>query len=464
MAYLINGLTFAMMLFILSAGLNIVLGFLGVLNFAHGALFILGAYVTYTVTNLVGNYWAALVIAPLATGAFGFVIEFVFLRHLYKRHHVYSILLTFGLILVIYDMIKILWGTSVKTVATPALLKGSFSLFNQVVPVTSIFIIAVGLLTALGLWFVLQKTMFGKILRAISLDREIAGALGFNVALRGTVAFAAGCALAGLAGVLGALKLSIAAGVDAEFLIYSFAIVVIGGVGSFYGTFIASLIVGEMSVLGSIFFPQLSMSLIFVLLVVFLSIYPRGMFGREMEQIHFPIAPYLGETTGLLDKLGLRFLTPVGSAALLVLLFLAPLVALEVLDILIGGDSHLRPLCHKLQSSVRFYRNAFLWPGFHLWGCRLCHIADPYSCHQLLVARLRRKPRRLYEPGGDHRPVQHTPLGNLLWYAHACFLDAGLQYYLQVEQSHRRGRWLVRHSPTCAGFWLHQADPHFAAQ
>lgn len=326
MAYLINGLTFAMMLFILSAGLNIVLGFLGVLNFAHGALFILGAYVTYTVTNLLGNYWAALVIAPLATGAFGFAVEFLFLRHLYKRHHVYSILLTFGLILVIYDMIKILWGTSVKTVATPALLKGSFSLFNQIVPVTSIFIIVVGLLTALGLWFVLQKTMFGKILRAISLDREIAGALGFNVALRGTVAFAAGCALAGLAGVLGALKLSIAAGVDAEFLIYSFAIVVIGGVGSFYGTFIASLIVGEMSVLGSIFFPQLSMSLIFVLLVVFLSIYPRGMFGREMEQVHFPIAPYLGETTGLLDKLGLSFLTPVGSAALLVLLFLAPLV------------------------------------------------------------------------------------------------------------------------------------------
>ena len=150
--------------------------------------------------------------------------------------------------------------------------------------------------------------------------------------------------------MLGALKLSIAAGVDAEFLIYSFAIVVIGGVGSFYGTFIASLIVGEMSVLGSIFFPQLSMSLIFVLLVVFLSIYPHRSVGREMEQIHFPIAPYLGETTGLLDKLGLRFLTPVGSAALLVLLFLAPLVLSKSWTFYSGGDSHLRPLCHKLQS------------------------------------------------------------------------------------------------------------------
>jgi branched-chain amino acid transport system permease protein len=247
------------------------------------------------------------------------------LRHLYKRHHVYSILLTFGLILVIYDLIKIIWGTSVKTVATPALLKGSFSLFNQVIPVTSIFIIAVGLLTALGLWFLFHKTTFGKILRAISLDREIAGALGFNVSRRGTLAFALGAGLAGLAGVLGSLKLSIAVGVDAEFLIYSFAIVVIGGVGSFLGTFIGSLIVGEMSVLGSVFVPQLSMTLIFVVLVVCLSIYPRGLFGREIEQVHFPIVPYLGEATGFLGKFGLTSLSLGSSVVVLLLLFLAPL-------------------------------------------------------------------------------------------------------------------------------------------
>jgi branched-chain amino acid transport system permease protein len=325
MAYLINGLTFAMMLFILSAGLNIILGFLGVLNFAHGALFILGGYVTYSVANYFGNYWLALIIGPLATAAFGVVVELVFLRRLYKRHHVYSILLTFGLILVIYDLIKIVWGSNVKTVATPALLKGSISVCSQIVPITSIFIIAIGLLTAAGLWFLFHKTNFGKILRAISLDREIASALGFNVLGRGTIAFALGAGLAGLAGTLGALKLSIAVGVDAEFLIYSFAIVVIGGVGSFRGTFISSIIVGEMSVLGGILFPQMSMSLIFILLVVFLSIYPRGLFGREMEQSHVPIVPYLGETTGKLGSLNLNSLSLAASLAVLAMLFLAPI-------------------------------------------------------------------------------------------------------------------------------------------
>jgi branched-chain amino acid transport system permease protein len=181
------------------------------------------------------------------------------------------------------------------------------------------------MLTALALWFLFQKTTFGKILRAISLDREIAGALGFNVPLRGTVAFALGAALAGLAGVLGSLKLSIAVGVDAEFLIYSFAIVVIGGVGSFLGTFIGSLIVGEMSVLGSVFVPQLSMAMIFMVLVVFLSIYPRGIFGREIEQLHFPIAPYLGEASDFLRKFGLSSLSLASSIGVVVLLFLAPL-------------------------------------------------------------------------------------------------------------------------------------------
>ncbi len=324
MGYFINGLTYAMMLFILSAGLNIMLGYLGVLNFAHGALFLLGAYVTYTVTSLCGNYWIALLVAPLAVGLFGVATELIFLRHLYKRHHVYSILLTFGLILVIYDLIKIVWGTDVKTVTTPPLLQGSVTLFGQIIPITSLFIIGVGILTAGGLWLVFQKTTFGKVLRAIALDREIAEALGFNVASRGTAAFALGAGLAGLAGVLGALKLSIVAGVDAELLIYSFAIVVIGGVGSFRGTFVASLIVGEMTVLSSLFLPEVSMSLIFVLLVVFLSIYPRGMFGREIEQVHYPIAPYLGEPTGRLRILGGDFVSLAIAVLVVVLLFLAP--------------------------------------------------------------------------------------------------------------------------------------------
>ena len=324
MAYVINGLTFAMMLFVLAAGLNIILGFLGVLNFAHGALFILGAYVTYSVTQMVGNFWLALLVAPLVVGLFGMAIEVLFLRHLYKRHHVYTILLTFGLILVIYDSIKIIWGADVKTVVTPEILSGGFLLFDQIVPRTSVFIIGMGLLTAVGLWLLFQKTTFGKILRAISLDREIAGALGFNVARRGTLAFALGALLAGLAGVMGSLKLSIAAGVDAEFLIYSFAIVVIGGVGSFRGTFISALIVGELNVLGAVFLPELSMSLIFVLLVIFLSLYPRGMFGREIEQMHVPVVPYLGGLSNAFRKISATQLSVFSSVVILLVLLAAP--------------------------------------------------------------------------------------------------------------------------------------------
>ncbi|MBU4565837.1 MAG: ABC transporter permease [Proteobacteria bacterium] len=325
MAYVINGLTFAMMLFVLSAGLNIILGFLGVLNFAHGALFILGAYVTYSVTQMLGDFWLALLIAPLTVGLFGMFIELIFLRPLYKRHHVYTILLTFGLILVIYDIIKIIWGADVKTVVTPPLLTGSFSLFGEIIPLTSVFIILVGGLTAGGLWFLFQKTTFGKILTAISLDREISNALGFNVARRGTLAFGLGALLAGLAGVMGSLKLSIAAGVDAEFLIYSFAIVVIGGVGSFRGTLLASLIVGEMNVLGNVLLPELSMSLIFLLLVVFLTLYPRGMFGREIEQMHVPIVPYLSNLANVFRKLSATQLSLFSSLAAVVLLALVPL-------------------------------------------------------------------------------------------------------------------------------------------
>jgi|GEM_PF-19708 len=325
MAYVINGLTFAMMLFVLSAGLNIILGFLGVLNFAHGALFILGAYVTYSVTQTLGDFWLALLIAPLTVGLFGMFIELIFLRPLYKRHHVYTILLTFGLILVIYDIIKIIWGADVKTVVTPPLLTGSFSLFGEIIPLTSVFIILVGGLTAGGLWFLFQKTTFGKILTAISLDREISNALGFNVARRGTLAFGLGALLAGLAGVMGSLKLSIAAGVDAEFLIYSFAIVVIGGVGSFRGTLLASLIVGEMNVLGNVLLPELSMSLIFLLLVVFLTLYPRGMFGREIEQMHVPIVPYLSNLANVFRKLSATQLSLFSSLAAVVLLALVPL-------------------------------------------------------------------------------------------------------------------------------------------
>jgi branched-chain amino acid transport system permease protein len=326
MVYVINGLTFAMLLFIIAAGLNIALGFLGVLNFAHGALFLVGAYLTYAITTAWGgSFWLALLVAPFMVGVIGGIMEVFFLRPLYRRHHVYTLLLTFGMILVIYDLIKIIWGTDVKTVPMPASLTGALSLFGGIIPVSSLFILLIGILTALGIWLLFQKTKLGKILRAVSLDREVAGALGFNVPLNGTIAFMLSATLAGLGGVLGTLRLSIAPGVDAEFLIYSFAIVVIGGVSSFRGTFLAALIVGEMHALGGVFFPQLAMTFVFVLLVVFLTIYPRGLFGREIEQIHVPIAPHMGEVGAIFKWFSPKTTSLIGGVVLLLIFAVAPL-------------------------------------------------------------------------------------------------------------------------------------------
>ena len=295
MVYILNGLAFSMVLYIVAVGVNISFGILGIVNFAHGVLFLLGAYMTYTIMQAGGDFWLALILSPFIIAGIGWVMEYFFIRHLYSRHHTYTILLTFALVLASYDLIKLIWGSPVKTVSPPAIFSGAISIYGKAFPVVSIFIIAAGLLVALAIWYIFQKTKLGKVFRAVALDREIASALGFNVNQTYSMAFMLSAFMAGLGGVLGSLKVSFAPGVDAEFLIYSFAIAVIGGVGSFRGTFLAALIVGEMHVLGGIFFPELAMAFIFFLLVAFLSIYPRGLFGREIEQVHIPIAPYMEE-------------------------------------------------------------------------------------------------------------------------------------------------------------------------
>jgi len=295
MIYFLNGLAFSMILYIVAVGINISFGILGIINFAHGILFLFGAYLTYTIIQTGGNFWIALIFAPLIVAFLGWAIEYFFIRHLYNRHHTYTILLTFAITLASYDLIKMIWGSSVKTVSPPHIFSGAISILGNMFPLISIFIIGAGLLVVLAVWFIFQKTRLGKIFRAVALDREIANALGFNVNRTFSLAFMLSAFMAGLGGALGSLKISFAPGVDAEFLIYSFAIAVIGGVGSFRGTLLASLIVGEMHVLGGIFFPELAMALIFFLLVVFLSTYPRGLFGREIQQVHIPIAPYVGD-------------------------------------------------------------------------------------------------------------------------------------------------------------------------
>jgi branched-chain amino acid transport system permease protein len=292
MIHILNGLATSMLLFLVASGLNIIFGILGVINFAHGTLFLLGAYITLTVINLSGNFWWALLIGPVVVGIIGGAIEYFFCRRLYNRHHIYQILLTFALILVINDLIKIIWGSGLKSITPPKILSGSISIFGSPFPITSVFIIIIGFLAALGIWLLFQKTKIGKTLRAVSSDREIANALGFNVPYIFSFAFMFGALLAGLGGVLSTLRISFTPGVDVEYLIFSFAVVVIGGLGSFLGSFLGALIVGEMYSLGIFAIPSLAMSFVFILLVLTLVIRPRGLFGRVAETRHVPIAPY----------------------------------------------------------------------------------------------------------------------------------------------------------------------------
>ncbi|MGZ3537261.1 MAG: ABC transporter permease [Thermodesulfobacteriota bacterium] len=294
MVHILNGLATSMLLFLVASGLNIIFGILGVINFAHGTLFLLGAYVTLSVIKMGGSFWLALIVAPPIVALIGGAIEYLLCRRLYGRHHIYQILLTFALVLVINDLIKLIWGADLKSVSPPPVLSGVVPIFGKPVSVTSLFIIVIGFLSALGLWVVFQKTRIGKILRAVSSDREISNALGFNVKSIYSLAFMVGAFLAGVGGVLGTLRISFTPGVDVEYLIFSFAVVVIGGLGSFLGSFIGAIIVGEMYSLGIFAIPSLAMSFVFILLVLTLVARPRGLFGRIAEGRHIPIAPYMG--------------------------------------------------------------------------------------------------------------------------------------------------------------------------
>ena len=197
MVYILNGLAFSMVLYIVAVGVNISFGILGIVNFAHGVLFLLGAYMTYTIIQAGGDFWLALILSPFIIAGIGWVMEYFFIRHLYSRHHTYTILLTFALVLASYDLIKLIWGSPVKTVSPPAIFSGAIPIYGKAFPVVSIFIIAAGLLAALAIWYIFQKTKLGKVFRAVALDREIASALGFNVDQTYSMAFMLSAFMAG---------------------------------------------------------------------------------------------------------------------------------------------------------------------------------------------------------------------------------------------------------------------------
>jgi branched-subunit amino acid ABC-type transport system permease component len=275
------GLSVAMYLWLLAAGLTIVFGVLGVLNFAHGSLFMLGAYFAFTFYGLWGvNFWLAIALSLLAVGIVGYLMERFFLRHIYHLDHAYQLLLTFGFILIFDDAVKMVWGGVAKIPAMPSFFEGTVSVVGRPFPIYNLFIIVAGLLVAVILWLLFEKTWWGKTVRASASDREMASAIGVNIPTLFTGVFVFGAMLGALGGALGTPVRVVAPGIGSAMIIQAFIITVIGGLGNLKGAFVGALIVGILSSYAILLFPFYELFLIFLIMAVVLMVKPQGLFGR----------------------------------------------------------------------------------------------------------------------------------------------------------------------------------------
>src|SRR6186713_496960 len=249
----LNAVQYGLLLFLVASGLTLIFGIMGVINLAHGSFYMLGAYLVYGLAKATGSLWLAIPIAMVVTFAVGLALESVVIKPLYKRDHLYQVLLTFGLILVFEELRSILFGNDVHGVAVPALLNFSIPLTETLsYPIYRIFVTVVCLAIAAVLYFVIQKTRIGMMIRAGNSNREMAASLGVNIPVLFALVFAVGMALAAFAGAIAAPMSSVAPGMGNQILILCFVVVVIGGIGSINGALIASLLIGLADTLGKI--------------------------------------------------------------------------------------------------------------------------------------------------------------------------------------------------------------------
>src|SRR5471030_1492072 len=275
---LVNGSFYA----ILSLGLAVIFGLLNVINFAHGALFMLGAMLTWMGFSYFNvPYWAMLVLAPLVVGVFGIVIERTMLRWLYKLDHLYGLLLTFGLTLVIEGVFRSIYGSSGQPYDVPELLSGATNLGFMYLPNYRAWVVLASLVVCFATWFVIEKTKLSAYLRAGTENPRLLEAFGVNVPLMVTLTYGFGVALAGFAGVLAAPIIQVSPLMGANLIIVVFAVVVIGGMGSIMGAILTGLGLGVVEGLTRVYYPAGSATVVFVLMIVVLLLRPAGLFGKE---------------------------------------------------------------------------------------------------------------------------------------------------------------------------------------
>ena len=295
----LNGLQFGAMLFMLASGLTLIFGIMGVINLTHGSFYMVGAYCAAFALSQTGSFAAAIVAALLGAGSFGVLVEFTVIRRLYQRDHLYQVLATFGLILFTNEAVSLLFGRRPPLVDTPAMLQGSVTLLPGLqYPVLRLAFIGIGMLVALGLWFLVNRTRVGMLVRAGADDREMVSALGVDIRRLYTLVFGLGALLCGLAGVMSAPLLAVEIGMGERVLITTFVVIVIGGVGSVRGALAGALLVGMVDSLGRAFLPQmlegllspeiatplaagLASASIYLLMAVVLIVRPLGLFSAR---------------------------------------------------------------------------------------------------------------------------------------------------------------------------------------
>lgn len=273
------GLSSAMYLWLVAAGLTIAFGVLRILNFAHGSLYMMGAYAAFAFYQQLGwGFWAALGLASLTIAVAGLAMERLFFRPMYALDEAYQLILTFGFVLVFADLARLGWGGVFVIPPVPPELGGSVRFLGRGFAVYNLFVIGVGLAVALGLWLLLERTWWGRMVRATASDPEMAGALGIDTGRVFAVVFALAAALAGLGGALSTPLRVVTPGLGTDVIVQAFVITVIGGLGSLGGAFAGALIVGMANALGILFFPAVELFLIYLIMALVLIFRPRGLF------------------------------------------------------------------------------------------------------------------------------------------------------------------------------------------
>ena len=277
----LNGVQYGLLLFLVASGLTLIFGIMGIINLAHGSFYMLGAYLAFSLTRFIPNFWLSIVVGIALAFAVGIILEWLVMRLLYHRDHLYQVLLTYGLILIFEELRSLVWGDDVHGVPVPAALAFSIPLTDTLsYQVYRLAMSAICLAIALGMYWLIQRTRLGMMIRAGSVNRDMVQSLGINIGLVYRLVFALGLALAALAGMLAAPISSVYPGMGNQVLIISFVVVVIGGIGSVKGALVAALAIGLADTFGKVLAPQIAGMVVYLLMAAVLLWRPQGIFGR----------------------------------------------------------------------------------------------------------------------------------------------------------------------------------------